>query len=168
MSDAPSDSSVAAEVEGGQWLARLKDRADIEDILRRYCRLIDTKSFADLGEVFTADALIDYRAAGGICDRLPAVQAWLGQALAPFTVVQHLITNIDLEIDGATATGRTYFFNPMALDGPDGNRTMFFCGGVYRDVFERRAEGWRIRERTNDMLYMHGDLPEGFEVPGGE
>jgi hypothetical protein len=146
-------------------VAALCERAEIEELLRRYCRAIDGKDFALLDDVFTPEAVIDYTASGGIRGPLVEIRRWLAEALAPFVVIQHLITNVDLELDAGRGRGRTYFFNPMGLDAPDGGRTMFFCGGVYHDEFVRTADGWRIASRINEQKYMYGSLPEGFRIP---
>lgn len=148
-----------------RWLGQLRDRLDIEDLLTRYCAAIDAKDFDLLDEVFTADATIDYTRSGGIRDAYPAVKSWLATVLAPFRVVQHLITNVRVEIDGDRARSVCYFFNPMGLPQQDDGVRTFFCGGIYRDRLIRTERGWRITERINDQLYAHGALPAGLEPP---
>jgi len=148
-----------------RWLGQLRDRLDIEDLLTRYCAAIDAKDFDLLDEVFTADATIDYTRSGGIRDAYPAVKSWLTTVLAPFRVVQHLITNVRVEIDGDRARSVCYFFNPMGLPQKDEGVHTFFCGGIYRDQLIRTERGWRITERVNDQLYAHGALPAGLEQP---
>jgi 3-phenylpropionate/cinnamic acid dioxygenase small subunit len=148
-----------------RWLGQLRDRLDIEDLLTRYCAAIDAKDFDLLDEVFTADATIDYTRSGGIRDAYPAVKSWLTTVLAPFRVVQHLITNVRVEIDGDRARSVCYFFNPMGLPRKDEGVHTFFCGGIYRDQLIRTERGWRITERVNDQLYAHGALPAGLEQP---
>ena len=148
-----------------RWLAQLKDRLEIEDLLIRYCAAIDAKDFDLLDEVFTADATIDYTRSGGIRDAYPAVKTWLEKALAPFRVVQHLVTNVRVELDGDRAHSVCYFLNPMGLPREDGGVNTFFCGGIYRDQLLRTERGWRITERVNDQLYAYGALPAGVELP---
>ena len=93
------------------------------------------------------------------------MKRWLATVLAPFRVVQHLITNVRVEIDGDRARSVCYFFNPMGLPGRDEGVHTFFCGGIYRDRLIRTERGWRITERINDQLYAHGALPAGLERP---
>jgi len=147
------------------WLAQLRDRLEIEDLLTRYCAAIDAKDFDRLDEVFTADATIDYTRSGGIRGEYPAVKSWLAKALAPFRVVQHLVTNVRVDLDGDRARSVCYFFNPMGLPRQDGGVNTFFCGGIYRDQLLRTERGWRISERINDQLYAHGALPPGLDLP---
>ncbi len=148
-----------------RWLAELQDRLEIEDLLTRYCAAIDTGDFDLLDEVFTADATIDYTRSGGIRDEYPTVKTWLEKALAPFRVVQHLVTNVRVELDGDRARSVCYFLNPMGLPREDGGVNTFFCGGIYRDQLLRTERGWRITERVNDQLYAYGALPAGVELP---
>ena len=148
-----------------RWLAELRDRLEIEDLLTRYCAAIDSRDFDLLDGVFTDDATIDYTRSGGIRDDYPAIKAWLEKVLAPFRVVQHLITNVRVDLDGDRARSVCYFFNPMGLPREDGGVDTFFCGGIYRDRLLRTARGWRITERTTDQFYAHGALPAGVESP---
>ncbi len=138
-----------------RWLAELRDKLEIEDLLTRYCAAIDAREFDLLDEVFTPEATIDYTRSGGICGEYPAVKSWLAKALAPFRVVQHLVTNARVELDGDRASSVCYFFNPMGLPQEDGSLKLFFCGGIYRDRLVRTDRGWRISQRVNDELYRH-------------
>ena len=146
-----------------RWLAELRDRLEIEDLLTRYCAAIDAKDFDRLDEVFTPDATIDYTKSGGIRGEYSVVKSWLAKALAPFRVVQHLVTNVRLEIDGERASSVCSFFNPMGLPGEDGGVNLFFCGGRYRDQLISTERGWRISERVNDELYRHVPHPAGAQ-----
>ena len=136
--------------------AHVVDRLAIEAVLVRYATLIDTKQFDGLREVFSADAVVDYTSAGGIKGSLAEVSTWLATVLAPFTVVQHLVANFAIEIDGDRARSVCYFHNPMGLPGPDGTVSIFWCGGRYIDELVRTPEGWRICHRVDEVQYMHG------------
>lgn len=140
-------------------LRAVTDRLAIEDLLHRYCNAIDTRDFQLLGEVFTIDGVGDYTASGGIRGTLPEIQAWLAQALSIFTVVQHLVTNIRIDLRGDEATSTCYLFNPLGWAAEGGRTEMLYCGGVYRDQLVRTPQGWRIRERVIQTLYLDGRLP---------
>lgn len=130
----------------------LFDRLAIEEVLVRYCDAIDGGDFALLERVFTPDAVLDYTASGGPRGPFPEVRAWLERALAPFELVQHVLGNLRVEVQGDRARSRCYFTNPMGAPGR-GRGVSFLCGGIYRDVLVRTAEGWRIAERVNEELY---------------
>ena len=146
-------------------VATMRDRIEVEELLVRYCTAIDSRRFDLLDRVFTPDAVIDYSRSGGIRGELPKVKEWLEKALAPFVVVQHLVSNFVIATDDDHGTSVCSFFNPMGLPQADGSVHTFFCGGYYRDVLLRTHAGWRIRERVNDQRYLHGGLPPGFEIP---
>lgn len=140
-------------------LRLLADRLAIHDLLARYSTAIDTKDFALLGEVFTDDGIGDYTASGGIRGTLPEIQQWLAGALSVFPVVQHLVTNIRVDIRGDEAVSDCYLFNPLGWIRDDGSTEMLYCGGSYRDRLVRTPKGWRIRERVIQTLYLDGRLP---------
>jgi hypothetical protein len=140
-------------------LALLVDRLAIQDVLVRYSAAIDTKNFALLDDVFTADGIGDYTASGGIRGTLAEIKEWLERALSIFTVVQHLVTNVNVEIRGDEATSTCYLFNPLGYPLDDGSVEMLWCGAVYRDRLTRTPKGWRIRERVIEPKYLEGKLP---------
>lgn len=146
-------------------VATIRDRIEVEELLVRYCTAIDTRRFDLLDRVFTPDAVIDYTGSGGIRAEFPRIREWLENALAPFVVVQHLVSNFEIETSDDHGTSTCSFFNPMGLPRADGGVHTFFCGGYYRDRLLRTPAGWRITERVNDQRYLHGSLPEGFVIP---
>jgi hypothetical protein len=139
-------------------LATLMDRFEIEKVLVRYSTLIDTKQFGLLAsDVFTGDAVVDYtKAPGGIAGSVQEVTAWLSKVLAPFKVLQHMLGNFDITVDGDHARSICYFHNPMGLPTEGGSVSMFWCGGRYIDELVRTPQGWRIRHRVDEVLYMQG------------
>jgi 3-phenylpropionate/cinnamic acid dioxygenase small subunit len=136
--------------------AYLADRLEIDDLLTRYAVALDTKQWDLLDTVFTPDATVDYRSAGGAHGSYPEVRAWLEQTLAGFPMTQHLVANRDVRIDGDTATARSYFYNPMGLPRKDGSLKLFFVGGYYNDRLRRTPDGWRIVERIEETAWMDG------------
>ena len=49
----------------------LADRIAIDDLLTHYSTLLDTRRFDELDQVFTHDAVLDYRSAGVFAVRFP-------------------------------------------------------------------------------------------------
>jgi 3-phenylpropionate/cinnamic acid dioxygenase small subunit len=131
----------------------LADRLEIDDLLTRYATAVDTKDWELFATCFTADAFIDYTAAGGIKGAVADVRQWLAQVLPTFPMTQHLVTNRAVVIDGDSATSRCAFFNPMGLSGHSGGLILFFEGGYYNDKLVRTADGWRIAERVEESSY---------------
>ena len=127
----------------------LSDRLEIQDLVFHYADLIDRRSFDDLREVFTEDAHIDYSAFGGSVggreETIAFLQAALGAELFPNT--QHLNANVQVKVDGDTASGRVMCFNPMQMALPEGGSQVFFLGLWYLDEYRRTSVGWRISRR---------------------
>ena len=84
----------------------LLDRREIDDALTRYATAIDARDWTMLDTVFTEDARLDYRSAGGIRGPYPDVRQWLSEVLPIFTWTQHLVVNRAVEIDPAGKTAR--------------------------------------------------------------
>jgi len=135
-------------------VSAIADRLEIEDLLTRYCRAIDSLDWELLDTVFVAEAFIDYTSSGGVKGVYPEVRAWLAQVLPGFPVRQHLVTNLQIRIDGDRATSRAYFYNPMGRPQPDGSVKLFFVGGDYVDELVRTEAGWRIAQRIEQQLWV--------------
>jgi len=128
----------------------LGDRLEINDLLTRYAHSVDSKDWALYRTVFTDDAFIDYESAGGIKGDREAVADWLEKTMAGFPMTQHLISNIDVKLDGDRATVRAMFYNPMGM--PSGKT--FWCGGFYNHSLVRTAEGWKSERLIEESSWF--------------
>ena len=131
-------------------LHTLGDRLEINDLLTRYAHSVDSKDWALYRSVFTDDAFIDYESAGGIKGDREEVVNWLEKTMAGFPMTQHLISNIDVKIDGDQATVRAMFYNPMGM--PSGKT--FWCGGFYNHSLVRTAEGWKSQRLIEESSWF--------------
>jgi 3-phenylpropionate/cinnamic acid dioxygenase small subunit len=132
------------------------DRIEIAELLARYARGVDTKDWALWRTVFTDDAYIDYRSAGGIDGSREEVGEWLEKALAPVPMTQHFVGNIECDIDGDAARVRAMFYNPMQF--PD-YQDLSVCGGYYYHRLVRTDGGWRSRELIEENAYFVNPPP---------
>ena len=146
--------------------AELADRIEIDDLLTRYATAVDTRDWDLYKSVFTADAVIDYTSSGGIRGALAEVTKWLSDALAGFSMSQHMVTNRDIRVAGDTATSRSYFYNPMGRTKRDGTLALMFVGGYYRDRLRRTDTGWRIVERIQDTAWLSTSPGTPGDRPG--
>jgi 3-phenylpropionate/cinnamic acid dioxygenase small subunit len=138
----------------------LSDRAEIHDVIVRYGWAIDTKDWDLLDTCFTADAYVDYSSnPGGKEGPYTQIRSWLEKMMSAFPVTQHLMSNIDVQLDGDRATARTMVTNPQGAATRDGPLHFFFVGGRYDDEFVRTADGWRIAKRVETTLWFQGSLP---------
>ena len=128
----------------------LGDRLEINDLLTRYAHSVDSKDWVLYRSVFTDDAFIDYESAGGIKGDREAVANWLETTMAGFPMTQHLISNIDVKIDGDRASVRAMFYNPMGM--PSGKT--FWCGGFYNHSLVRTADGWKSQRLIEESSWF--------------
>ena len=145
-------------------LQEISDRLEIQDLLACYSFAIDERDWDALDEVFTPDAVIDYRETGGARGTLAQIKAWLPLAMERFPLFQHMVATTRLDLDGDRATSRTILFNPMVYRKDDGAEQVFFIGLWYRDKLVRTEKGWRIAERYEEMGYAH-NVPQMPAIP---
>ena len=136
----------------------LADRLEIDDLLTRYATGVDRRDWDLWESCFTADAVVDYTAFGGIRGSVREVRRWLAGVMPRFTASQHLVVNREVSIDGDTATSRAAFFNPMVVPQTSGH-ALFFEGGYYCDRLVRTPDGWRIHERVEEFTYSTRFMP---------
>jgi hypothetical protein len=141
-------------------LTALTDHLALDAVLSRYADAIDRRHWDLLDGVFTPDAHLDYRSAGGITGPYPAVRAWLAEVLPMFDVTQHLVLNrkVTLAPDGQTGRVTSDFLNPNQLT-VDGAPWTFTVGGRYHDHVARTEMGWRITTRVEETLWWDHPMP---------
>ena len=128
----------------------LADRIAAEDLLTRYATAVDRRDWEQYRSIFTADAEIDYTSAGGIAGTVDEVVEFLSTSLEMFEMTQHLVSNIDLEVNGDSATVTAMFNNPMRLPGGD----TWFTGGWYPHDLVRTPDGWRSRRLREESAWF--------------
>lgn len=134
-------------------IQRLTDRLEIDDLLTRYTRAIDTGTWDRLDDVFTPDARIDYTASGGIAGAYPEVKAWLAKVLPLFPQRQHVIAQREVELEGDRARVTAYFVNPMIISRPDVPDELWEFGGYYHHRLVRTDAGWRSDELVEEIVW---------------
>ena len=141
-------------------LTYLLDRQEIDDLLTRYATVLDNRRWSELGTVFTPDATLDYRSAGGIRGSFAEVSEWLSSVLPFFAWTQHLVLNraVDLVPGADTATSHADFSNPNGAL-LDGKPWLFVVGGSYHDRLVRTPVGWRICHRVEETLWWDNPMP---------
>ena len=128
----------------------LADRIAAEDLLTRYATAVDRRDWQQYRSIFTADAEIDYTSAGGIAGTVDEVVEFLSTSLELFEMTQHLVSNIDLEVNGDSAPVTAMFNNPMRLPGGD----TWFTGGWYHHDLVRTPDGWRSQRLREESAWF--------------
>ena len=125
-------------------LQNLIDREAINDVLQRYARGIDAFDFDVVSDAFTIDAKARYSTypemIGG-----PAIAQFLREHTQSTSWHQHLLTVVEVVIDGDRATALTYFIAHMVSGEP--GETVTVQVGDYRDELLRTVDGWKISRR---------------------
>ena len=132
------------------------DRLDIEEVLIRYTRAIDTGEWDRLDDVFTPDADIDYTASGGIAAPYAEIKPWLAEMLPIFPRRMHTLGQVDSVVDGDAATVAAYFHNPMVLPQEEGEGVLVEFGGIYHHELVRTPDGWRSRRLLEQIVWKRG------------
>ncbi len=146
----------------------LSDRFEIQDLVFHYSHLIDSKQIDRLrDDIFTPDAFVDYSVFGGSVGNLEETLAFLKGALTHelFPNTQHLNANVQVQLQGDTATGRVMCFNPQEMVLGEGKTHTFFLGLWYVDEYRRTDKGWRIARREEVKSWVF-NLPDFMSFPG--
>lgn len=139
----------------------LVDRADIEDVIFRFCHAIDRKNWSCLDNTLTSDVRISVPGIE-IASRAEFVRQ-IGAIGDFFAVSHHQIGNIQIVAAGDTATATSYvniYHRSVADDGSHSDHVRY---GVYADSFLRAGGLWRLRNRTYHHVFAHlcdGVIPD--------
>jgi hypothetical protein len=120
---------------------RLADIEDIKQLKARYASACDDNYNPDtLASLFAEDAVWD-GSTMGYAEGREAIREFFAaaSALVPFAV--HQVSNPLIEIDGDTATGEWFLWQPMVFQGQ-----ALWLSAVYHDNYVRQNGKW---------LYQH-------------
>lgn len=122
-------------------LQQLLDRLAIADCVHRYARGIDRRDAELVASCYHPDALDDH---GDFVGRGQDLPAWVFPRLTGSVRSQNHITTHNVELDGDTAHGDTYY----VVTSRASSGAVTIVSGRYVDRFERRAGQWRIAARV--------------------
>ena len=140
---------------------RLADIEDIKQLKARYANACDEDYNPDkLAPLFIEDAIWD----GGIlgyAEGRTAIHEFFSasSALVPFAV--HQITTPLIEIDGDTATGKWYLWQPMVFGGE-----ALWMSAIYNDKYVRQDDQWLYQHLQLDirMLTPYAEGPAKMRI----
>ena len=135
-------------------IRELLDHNEIRMLVARYCWALD-KNDRDLFEkVFLPDATAHL--SGPLLEGIDAIWARIRSALGGLDTSQHVTGSQEININGDTATSRTYLFaqhvRKNAKNGPH-----YVVGGEYLDDLVRTPAGWRIKYRILNTIWTEGN-----------
>ncbi|GAA2469227.1 nuclear transport factor 2 family protein [Winogradskya humida] len=129
------------------------------DVLYRVARAMDTRDWDLLAACYAPDAQGDYTNASA--DGRAAIVASTRGFLSLLDATQHLLGNVEVTLDGDTATTHATFIAQHVRGG-----SQFLLGGNYDDTLRRTADGWQITNRRIRGIWSNGD-PAVLTVPVG-
>jgi 3-phenylpropionate/cinnamic acid dioxygenase small subunit len=132
------------------------DETQITNLLYRYAELMDAGDFVECAELFrhariklAGDTYVDADGVRAIWEN--GVKRYPDGTLR----TKHVTTNAIVEIDGDTATSRSYY---TVFQQTDTFPLQPIIAGRYHDRFEKVAGQWRWTERDYSLVDLVGDL----------
>ncbi|HEU0196435.1 MAG TPA: nuclear transport factor 2 family protein [Nevskiaceae bacterium] len=136
-------------------LEQLNDERDIVRALSQFARILDTKDWPRLREVFDVDVSFDY-GGGQVGQGLGALTDNMRKYLDLCGGTQHLVGSLLVDVDDDLATSRAYVQARHQRRG-DAGGPIFDSTGEYIDRWARRPNGWRIVRRDAHWFAQFGD-----------
>ena len=135
----------------------VSDELKVQRVLYDYAWACDNGDWSLLSSVFTSDAQLDYSSTGGPAGGCEEVVRWLQESLSQLPVIQHVVSNFQIEVNGNGAQGRAMFFTSARIPGLE---DMLTTGGYYDLAFRRESDGWKIERLVEDNRWMSPSPPE--------
>jgi len=129
----------------------LVEERRIKKVLYRYCEANDSADYALLLTVFHPDATDEHVGivSGPISEVLPKMASMRKR----FSATQHVLSNIDIEVDGAIASSRCQVAAHHCFES-DGQSYHLVAHGRFIDRLELRNSEWRIARRVAHTDFM--------------
>lgn len=146
----PTDGELARRI------ALLEDRAELQELVAVYGRLVDDRDIDGIAGIYTADAVFD-STAGPVSGREAVLDYYRGQ-LDRYGMTYHYPHSQTITFTGPdTATGVVSAHAELAIGG-----TPFVVALRYLDSYRREDGRWRFHERRARQLYAAplADLPD--------
>ena len=113
------------------------DFVELQQLLSRYCHIVDTTAWGDLDQIFTADASFTVTGVYPTATGLEALRELYPRMNHPVAHTSSTLIVVESSDDSARLSSKWVTVRKEGL-----------CGtGVYDDMVVRTPAGWRIRER---------------------
>jgi hypothetical protein len=143
----------------------LEDRAQIADVVLRYCRGVDRLDFPLIRSCYHDGAIDHHTGFDGDAD---AYVTWLEKVLPRFAGTMHMVGNQLIELHGDTAVSETYGTAHHWAEPATEHALNFVSGFRYVDRMERRDGEWRIAERWAVREWTRSIPPETVRAKEGQ
>jgi hypothetical protein len=133
-------------------LQELNDERDIKLVYCAYCDIIDAKDFDRLVEVFTTDAVQDYRSTlgpdaimHGTEPLIAGAHIHMGEGSNCGTT-HHNVVNFRIHVNGDAAKAKVHYYAVHQGVGKYPG-ALYSMWGEYDDDLIRTSAGWRVKNR---------------------
>jgi hypothetical protein len=134
----------------------LADQSELERTVWTLGRALDERDFDELRQLFTTDATVT---TGETASGHDALVEQARRRHSGTDGIQHIISNLIIDLAGDQATGRANLLVTFARTGP-GDPAPLLVGEVYRFAFRRTPEGWRIASLASTQIWSLNRSPE--------
>jgi ketosteroid isomerase-like protein len=134
---------MASQPDFADWLAICNVKAD-------YCRLLDTKQWAEWAQVFTEDVVVDVPEAGTPPTTSRDDFVWPLSKMLAEVKTAHQVHSPQIAIEGDKA--KVIWAMQDRLHWPDGNTMTGY--GHYHEEYRRTADGWKIANLRLSRLIL--------------
>ena len=139
----------------------IQDRLAIADLYDRQLAAAEAFDLERYDTTFAADARVDLSDFGRAPCPYPEYRAWLASLESVMVKAQRVSGGLRLELDGRRARTRVPVVCHVVMQLGE-RRSLVHTGIFYNDELERRAEGWRIVSRVEELGWSEtGAPPEG-------
>ncbi|MEG2045522.1 MAG: nuclear transport factor 2 family protein [Comamonas sp.] len=128
----------------------------LAQVLTRYATACDTRDWALLDQVFTADCTTVY---GGsyICQGIDKVRHMISSHLDGCGPTQHLLGNLQIDVSNPQAVRSKIQVRAAHKGLHERSGTRYDAIGFYEDEWLLQPQGWRIHKRSMSLLLEIGD-----------
>ncbi len=143
------------------YVQQLVDRNEITDLVYRLGVSLDEGRFDEMRSLLVEE--VTARTPGGTAEGREAVIAQASRNHSRDEQIQHVTTNLLIELDGDRAHVRANLVVHFAPPGGPSESLLappvqFTLGGVYRFEVVRTSRGWRFARVETSPVWMSGSL----------
>jgi hypothetical protein len=139
-------------------LQELLDERDIRNLLSVYCQGTDRLDAERMVSVFARDSWVDHGDDHGAGEHF--VNHILPVQAEQTSMVQHLMGQSLVQLNGDEAAAESYFLCVLRGAGEEGAKFLIFMGGRYLDNFRREDGAWKIAKRVCVKDWSYGQPVE--------
>lgn len=143
-------------------MPELEEIEAIKRLKYRYFRLLDTKRWQELGELFTPDATSAYDSGRYAFHGRDEIVSFLEKALGrPTVLTLHQGHHPEIELTGPSSATGTWYLEDLVIDTE--RNTELHGAAFYHDEYVKRDGAWRFRstgyERTFEQVRDRSETP---------